>query len=229
MLTDRPILMYHSIYSERPHRGGVAREQLHKHFEWLSTHGWRGRSIRDSLGRQGPRDVCLTFDDGYENNLLHALPLLEEFGFTATFFVCTRMQGQVLEWHAQDPQPLMGADGWLKLASSGHEVASHGLTHRRVDLLDENEMLMELRESKAQIEAVVGSVAGYAYPQGYFNSRVLGTTRDLYTYACTTRPRGRLRQDPWTLKRINIGPSDDLVRFKRKMSLAFRLLCDLGY
>ena len=221
--------MYHSVYLDHPHRGGVHRDTLRLHMDWLAEHGWRGVSVREHLRNPSAEDVCLTFDDGYENNLRFALPLLEEFQFSATFFVCTQLKGQVLDWHADDPQPLMGPDGWRELASHGHEVASHGLSHRRVDLLGANEVLVELRESRAQLEAVVGDVAGYAYPQGHFNKQVLAVVRDVYSYACTTRPRGRLQQDRWTLKRINIGPSDNLPRFGRKMSPAFRLLCDLGY
>ena len=33
--------------------------------------------------------IALTFDDGYEDNLLDALPLLEEFEIPATFFLTT--------------------------------------------------------------------------------------------------------------------------------------------
>lgn len=36
-----------------------------------------------------PRAVAITFDDGYRNNLTHAAPLLERYGFKATFFVTT--------------------------------------------------------------------------------------------------------------------------------------------
>jgi peptidoglycan/xylan/chitin deacetylase (PgdA/CDA1 family) len=229
MLWKTPILMYHSVYVDRPHRGGVHRDTLEAHFQWLARHGMQGVPVWEHLREPAARNVCLTFDDGYMNNLAHVLPLLGAFGFKATFFVCARLEGQVLDWHVDDPQPLMGPDGWRELARHGHEVASHGLTHRRVDQLDMDQSLAEITESKARLEEVVGPVGGYAYPQGYFNHRVLKIVRRTYAYACTTRPRGRLFQDRWTLKRVNIGPDDDSGRFVRKMSLAFRLACDLGY
>jgi peptidoglycan/xylan/chitin deacetylase (PgdA/CDA1 family) len=41
-------------------------------------------------GRELPRKpVLVTFDDGYRNNLLHAVPLLKEMGVPATFFIPT--------------------------------------------------------------------------------------------------------------------------------------------
>jgi len=228
VLCYTPILMYHSVYVDRPHRGGVQRETLRAHLQWLGERGWRGVSLRDHLRTPHRHDVCVTFDDGYINNITLALPLLAEYGFKATFFVCTRLAGQALDWHREDPQPVMGPDGWRELHAHGHEVASHGMTHRRLSELCVEEAHAELVNSRADLEAVVGPIAGYAFPQGNFSTAVLDAVRQEYGYACTTRPRGRIRQDRWTLKRLNIGPADDLQRFQRKMSWLFRLACDLG-
>ncbi|WP_363509516.1 polysaccharide deacetylase family protein [Burkholderia sp. LMU1-1-1.1] len=45
------------------------------------------RLMRD--GRLPPRAACITFDDGYADNAVEALPILQRFGLTATFFVAT--------------------------------------------------------------------------------------------------------------------------------------------
>lgn len=40
-------------------------------------------------GSLPPRAACITFDDGYADNAEHALPLLQQYGLHATFFIAT--------------------------------------------------------------------------------------------------------------------------------------------
>jgi len=40
-----------------------------------------------SAGKVISKTICLTFDDGYEDNLVNAKPLLERYGTPATFFI----------------------------------------------------------------------------------------------------------------------------------------------
>lgn len=44
---------------------------------------------RLAAGTLPARAACITFDDGYADNLIHALPILQKHGLHATFFVAT--------------------------------------------------------------------------------------------------------------------------------------------
>jgi len=89
----------------------------------------------------------MTFDDGPDPDCTPAvLDALEAAGATATFFV--------LGEHARESPDLIGG-----MVERGHEIALHGMTHRRHDVLDAAEAEDEL---EAGIEAIEGAGGGRA-------------------------------------------------------------------
>lgn len=80
------------------------------------------------------------------------LAVLEDHGHRGTFFVL----GCVADRHPQLVR---------RIADSGHEVASHGQSHRRVTALSPRAFREELRTSKAQLEEITGTaVSGFRAP-----------------------------------------------------------------
>jgi peptidoglycan/xylan/chitin deacetylase (PgdA/CDA1 family) len=55
--------------------------------------------------------VAVTFDDGYADNFHEALPILEEVGVPATFFVCTGILGTREEFWSDELERLVLGDG----------------------------------------------------------------------------------------------------------------------
>lgn len=49
--------------------------------------------------RLPPRALCITFDDGYRDNHKNALPILEKYGLTATFFIATGFLNNGIMWN----------------------------------------------------------------------------------------------------------------------------------
>ncbi len=87
------ILTYHQIDLAPPPPAAfrslyVAPDSFARQMRWLKRLGYRGLSMRDLMpylrGEKVGKVVGLTFDDGYCNNLHHALPVLQDCGFTAT-------------------------------------------------------------------------------------------------------------------------------------------------
>jgi peptidoglycan/xylan/chitin deacetylase (PgdA/CDA1 family) len=62
------------------------------------TAGEAARRARE--GTLPPRAVCITFDDGYEDNYCFAFPILQKYGLKATIFLATGpVETRVPLWH----------------------------------------------------------------------------------------------------------------------------------
>jgi peptidoglycan/xylan/chitin deacetylase (PgdA/CDA1 family) len=70
-------------------------ENLDTLIKWAQSKGYKlvslARFCADVRARRGRKMLCLTFDDGYADNLTYALPVLERHAVPATIFVTTDM------------------------------------------------------------------------------------------------------------------------------------------
>ncbi|MEJ2691386.1 MAG: polysaccharide deacetylase family protein, partial [Deltaproteobacteria bacterium] len=96
------ILIYHRVTElpSDPEMLAVSPLNFRRQMEFLKRHFCIVRFEEDWSDLGGPA-VAVTFDDGYADNLLEALPVLEEVGVPATFFVSTGRIGTGREfwWH----------------------------------------------------------------------------------------------------------------------------------
>jgi len=88
------ILIYHRVMPEadplRPWE--IDQQQFRQHMQWISgvfnVIPLSEAVVQLKNGTLKRRSLAITFDDGYLDNATHALPILKELGFHATFF-CT--------------------------------------------------------------------------------------------------------------------------------------------
>src|SRR5213592_1310631 len=83
------VLMYHSIsYDDDPSAVTMTPQQFDRQMRWLRARRLRGVSMSELIeaATQGRARglVGLTFDDGYQDFITQALPILQRYGFTAT-------------------------------------------------------------------------------------------------------------------------------------------------
>lgn len=108
-----------------------------------------------------PKAVVITFDDGRLNQLTHAVPILRQYGFTATFFPFT---------HAMDRNPRYLTWAQLReLQQAGFTVGSHTSLHVRMDRMkDAQQMHAEVTGSRERLAEKLGPGATeyLAYPFG---------------------------------------------------------------
>jgi len=186
------ILMYHSVspYDEDPFQITVTPLQFERQMCWLSRRGLRGVSVGELL--DAPKNcsrklVGLTFDDGYEDFLIYALPILTRFGFTATVFALAGRLGVTNMWDAGGPtKRLLTTDQLRQVGAAGVEIGSHGLSHVRLASVSDRQLREELVGSRAVLQEVTRQkVKGFCYPYGNLTSRVTNEVREAgYDYGC---------------------------------------------
>lgn len=204
-----PILMYHYVRSVDQAADpmgfnlSVRPEQLSAQLAWLKAAGYetvRMDAAAACVRGEGPcpaRAVVLTFDDGYLDAYNDALPLLQQQGFVATFFIVSGFVGQP------------GYMGWQEIRSLrdvGMEIGSHSVSHVDLTSLGLDDLRAQVTESGATIAAELGApVVSFCYPSGRFNETVAAVVREGgYTSATTTLPDGP-QADPFTLPRLRMS------------------------
>src|SRR5215212_7233415 len=129
------VLMYHSIrhLASDPNQLCTSPERFEAQMLYLKQCGLRGVSMRELCRATSIGDikglVGLTFDDGYEDFLHIAVPVMERLGFSATVFVVANMLGEESSWKSvYEPMPqlkVLGAEELRELSARGMEIGSH--------------------------------------------------------------------------------------------------------
>lgn len=227
-----PILMYHQI--DVPPPRGIRLRGLVVHprsFAWqmalLRLLGFKGLSMRDLepylAGTKTGRVVGLTFDDGYQNNLLHALPVLKRHGFTATCYGVSAMMGGANVWDRDQgiaQKPLMTQDDWQQWVAAGMDVGSHTCNHVDLTAVPTALAEQEIRESKLALEAALGcEVRHFCYPYGRYapDHPALVQTSGYATATTTHRGRVHNAHNPYALNRIMVARACNPILFAAKI------------
>jgi len=230
-----PILMYHQIDvpppSGTPLRGLVVSPgSFGRQMLLLKLLGYRGLSMRDLepylTGEKQGKVVGITFDDGYQNNLHNALPILEKFGFTATCYAVSSMIGGSNSWDKGlvAEKPLMTESDWRAWLAGGMDIGSHTRTHADLNQASADQAREEIAGSKRELESTLGcEVRHFCYPYGRFGVEHSQIAREAGYISATTTHRGRVHagHNPYLLNRIMVACSTNLGLFAIKATTAY--------
>jgi peptidoglycan/xylan/chitin deacetylase (PgdA/CDA1 family) len=234
-----PILMYHSI-SDRDERGlhpyyrtATSPEVFAEHIRYLHAQGYRTLSLEDAVRCFAQpwlpqKLVVITFDDGYEDFLRHAFPVLAECGYTATVFLPTAFIGTPSRIFKGTP--CLTWSQICELHRGGIAFGSHTVTHPKLDVLPEAELDYEIRASKSEIECRLGhAIDSFAYPYAFPIEKV-GFRQALreqlcsngYRHGvCTTIGTADASADVLFLPRLPMNSDDDRALLEAKLSGAY--------
>jgi peptidoglycan/xylan/chitin deacetylase (PgdA/CDA1 family) len=180
------VLIYHSV-DDNESPISITPELFARQMDYLVEKGyvtWPASRFVEALRARTklPRKlVIITFDDGYVNNLTHALPIMEQRGLCATLFMVTRNAGDVPCWAERDLSRIRsmihsvfsGSQNeknkieesvlstlkeriatWDELKPApgrGLEIMSHTRTHPYMDQVNDERLADELQGSRADL------------------------------------------------------------------------------
>lgn len=210
-----PILMYH--YISVPPLGAdkirvglsVPPANFEAHLQYLKDNGYHSISLHQlllNLTRGEPlpeRPIILTFDDGYRDNYENAFPLLQKYGFTATFFLITNF--------IDEGRPAYVTWEQVKqLAQAGNEIGAHTRDHPDLRGKDIDFLVWQILGSKEAIQNGAGITPRFfSYPSGKYDDNVIAVLASAHYWGAVTVTQGVHQSSdmPLELQRIRIDGS----------------------
>ncbi len=207
-----PILMYHYVeyVADSNDKGKKNLDINPAVFEYqlktLKEHNYSTYFVRDIPGildqktQVSSTSAVLTFDDGYEDFYLNALPLLKKYQMKGTIYVVNNF---------------IGRSGYLtkselrEIVDSGVvEIGAHTLDHMYLKGGKTSVVQEEIELSKAGLEELLGiKVETFAYPYGAFDESTLKIVKNASFSAAVSVIPGNLHStnELYYLSRIRAG------------------------
>lgn len=212
-----PILMYHEVRPVRPsdswnkRRFLVTPERFDAQMKFLSDNGYETVSLADVAGHLASstpftkKVFVVTFDDGFQGQYDHAFAILKKYHQKGTFFVITNTLDKARDYATWDEVKA--------LDEAGMEIGGHTKSHPDLTSLGNVKLHDEIAGSKELIESHLGhKINVFAYPYGYYNSRVLAEAQKDGFIAVASVLSGEKNSaaDMFTLKRYNMNSGGEI-------------------
>ncbi len=166
-----PVMMYHDILPEKQVFFDVTPDEFEQHLKLIKKKGLTPISMDQLVThlRTGaplpPKPIVLTFDDGYKGHYDYVYPLLKKYNYPAVFAIYTAKVGKK-----------MGRSSltWEHLREMAKDplvtIASHSVSHKVMDGMSPEQLLVETQESKRILESELGiPIRYFVYPEGKFD------------------------------------------------------------
>jgi len=160
----------------------------------------------------GDKVVILNFDDGRKSQYTQAKPILDKYGFKATFYaVCNYLDNKKGYMSWKDIETLY---------KEGHDIGSHSMNHAHLEKLSKKGVSFEVAQSKKCFEDHGINATTFAYPfnEGSSDKNVINIIAKYYDLARTaSSPIAFLRCDG--LKELS--NQDDCLQTSKKGGLTY--------
>ena len=131
--------------------------------------------------------IILNFDDDWKGQLTYAVPILEKYGFKASFFVtcgCLTYHNSTFCNNAGGNSAMTWGDITL-LSKMGYDIQAHGMSHKDLTTLSASDLEYEVGQTKQCLleHGFNSTVFGTPYATGEGNSTVINTISKYYDIA----------------------------------------------
>lgn len=231
------VLFYHRVADEHPNAWTISNRQFERHLDWLAPRfdfvSLEEAQRRIRCGNNSRPAVSITFDDGYADNCMHALPLLIKRRIPCTYFVTTHnaISGEPFahDVAAGQPLPPNSSEQLRALAAAGIEIGGHTHTHADLGMAGDTQTLFyEMVDGAGRLEEVIERpvryfAAPFGMPENLSAAVFSMARRHGFDAVCSAYGGYNFPgDDPFHLQRIHGDP--DFVRFRNWMTIDPRKL-----
>jgi len=188
------ILNYHHVHDGPDGAFRITPEKFRSQMEALLAQWYVPITLETLLDarRGGPlpaHAILVSFDDGYQDFVLHAWPVLRALHVPATLFVIADAIGGVNDWDdlPGPPHRHLSAEQLRTLVREGCSFGSHSRSHPMLTRVDAARLHEEVAGSRAVLESLLEvPVRAFAYPGGHRDERVKNVVAAHYEMAFAT-------------------------------------------
>ncbi|BFO65075.1 polysaccharide deacetylase family protein [Chryseobacterium sp. KCF3-3] len=215
------ILMYHQVEKESHEDLTVSLKNLEQQFSYLSSKKYTSYFFSE-LPLSAKRNIIITFDDGYRNNLEYLPSLLEKYNLKATIFIPTGF----IE-NGYNNYSMMTFDEIRSLDKKYFEIALHSHAHENLSNVSLDFIEKDLKKNMEILDAQnIGYSKVLAYPYGKYPQKkhdklaffsILKKIGIDFAVRIGNKVNYHPTQRPYELCRIDIKGKDSLIKFKLKL------------
>jgi peptidoglycan/xylan/chitin deacetylase (PgdA/CDA1 family) len=231
------VLFYHRVADDHANDWTISSRAFAKQIAWLRRRfdvvSLAEAQQRIASGRNRVPTACITFDDGYADNMRFAAPHLINRQIPFTYFVSTNhvLGGQPFPHDVKAGQPIApnSSAEIRELASAGVDIGGHTRSHADLGRhLPEAKLIDEIAGCKRALEQVIGrEVRYFAFPYGLhanLSAAAFQAAYDAgYEGACSAYGGYNFPgDDPFHLRRFHADP--EFIRFKNWLTIDPRKL-----
>lgn len=214
--------MYHSV-GDNEEFFTVPKKEFDCQMKYLSENNFNVVSVSELVELVEKKllipvkTIAITFDDGYEDNYLNALPILNKYNFPATIFVSTANLGKVVVGRMGTELKTVSAEEIQEISKGGLvQIGSHSHDHTKLPSLSTAEVREQLVTSQNILRDILDKDIDFiAYPSGKVNDGVKEIAKEYFRAGFGVQ-KGRVvwGDDKMTLKRNSVDSRVSFWQFK---------------